>query len=258
MKPGKNKSSKCTGAQSPFQVEKSGDHRSSKGDGRKDEKDRAGSDNLLFIYDFLVVLQGLIELVEPKAMFLDDQLMESWGIAASDTTIPVGSEKKSLVSRLLRKRASDSSLRGRVSGAARGSLPDAIDPAATAYVLFTSGTTSDPKGVCISQSALFAHVTTLSRLYELTPDSRILNTLILSHTDGVTQGPDGMRTALLESFRAKHVTKDVAVPFLLVDFFESLPEYNRLLRASVTERADTTPSLADRYRFFLLQGMSLP
>lgn len=58
-----------------------------------------------------------------------------------------------------------------------------------AYVLFTSGTISEPKGVMISHKNLFAHLSTLTRQFDHSEDSRILNTLPLDHTDGLIQGP---------------------------------------------------------------------
>jgi len=58
-----------------------------------------------------------------------------------------------------------------------------------AYIMFTSGTTDQPKGVCISHRALFAHLATLRRRYDYRADSRIMNTLMLAHADGMIQGP---------------------------------------------------------------------
>jgi long-chain acyl-CoA synthetase len=67
--------------------------------------------------------------------------------------------------------------------------PVAVSPDTIAYVLFTSGTTADPKGVQISHRALLAHLQTLSRVYGLSADSRLLNNLLLYHADGLVQGP---------------------------------------------------------------------
>ena len=58
-----------------------------------------------------------------------------------------------------------------------------------AYILFTSGTTSDPRGVMISHGNLFAHLDTLNKVYGLNENDRILNILMLYHADGVIQGP---------------------------------------------------------------------
>ncbi|GAB4040287.1 AMP-binding protein [Spirosoma gilvum] len=70
-----------------------------------------------------------------------------------------------------------------------GALPRQIDPETVAYILFTSGTTSDMKGVQITHQGLFSHLHTLSQVYGLTSESRILNNLLLYHADGIIQGP---------------------------------------------------------------------
>lgn len=66
-------------------------------------------------------------------------------------------------------------------------LPD--DPSALAYILFTSGTTSDPAGVMISHGALAANMATIARVHEINETSRLFNDMILSHADGLIQGP---------------------------------------------------------------------
>jgi acyl-coenzyme A synthetase/AMP-(fatty) acid ligase/acyl carrier protein len=58
-----------------------------------------------------------------------------------------------------------------------------------AYIIFTSGTTSEPKGVMITHENLFAHLSTLTTVYGLNKDSRLLNILMLYHADGCIQGP---------------------------------------------------------------------
>jgi long-chain acyl-CoA synthetase len=68
------------------------------------------------------------------------------------------------------------------------SPPIAVDPTSTAYILFTSGTTSRPKGVEISHRALFAQMATFVRQYGFDPRTRLMNLLPLHHTDGLTQG----------------------------------------------------------------------
>lgn len=65
-------------------------------------------------------------------------------------------------------------------------LPQATEP--TAYILFTSGTTSTPSGVCITRRSLAAHLRTLNRLFEYGAGSRIFNATPLAHTDGLVQG----------------------------------------------------------------------
>jgi long-chain acyl-CoA synthetase len=66
-------------------------------------------------------------------------------------------------------------------------IPGSAD--ALAYLLFTSGTTSAPKGAMITHRSLFAHLQTLSRLFGYGPESRIFNGMVLAHADGLVQGP---------------------------------------------------------------------
>ena len=71
-------------------------------------------------------------------------------------------------------------------------IPRQLEPilkSDVAYVLFTSGTTADPKGVIINHENLFTHLQTLSKTYGLNENARILNILMLYHADGCIQGP---------------------------------------------------------------------
>lgn len=64
-----------------------------------------------------------------------------------------------------------------------------MDPDALAYILFTSGTTSDPAGVMINRGALAANVATIARVLEIDSSARVFNDMILAHGDGLVQGP---------------------------------------------------------------------
>jgi acyl-CoA synthetase (AMP-forming)/AMP-acid ligase II/acyl carrier protein len=66
-------------------------------------------------------------------------------------------------------------------------LPDDLD--ALAYLLFTSGTTSSPSGVMITQRNLLANVQTIGRILGVDAQSRIFNDMVLAHGDGLVQGP---------------------------------------------------------------------
>jgi long-chain acyl-CoA synthetase len=63
-----------------------------------------------------------------------------------------------------------------------------LDAAGLAYILFTSGTTSAPSGVCISRGNMFANLATLTRIFGYDARSRIFNDMILAHADGLVQG----------------------------------------------------------------------
>ncbi len=65
---------------------------------------------------------------------------------------------------------------------------DPVDDEIPAYVMFTSGTTSTPKGVVVSRAALRHHVATLAAVFAYDPDARLLSFLPTHHTDGLVHG----------------------------------------------------------------------
>ncbi len=58
-----------------------------------------------------------------------------------------------------------------------------------AYILFTSGTTSEPSGVEITWTNLTSHLSTLERLFCFDGKSRVFNATPIAHTDGLVLGP---------------------------------------------------------------------
>lgn len=64
-----------------------------------------------------------------------------------------------------------------------------LDPDGLAYILFTSGTTAAPSGVCINRRNLFANLATLTRVFGIDSGARVFNDMIIAHADGLIQGP---------------------------------------------------------------------
>jgi acyl-[acyl-carrier-protein]-phospholipid O-acyltransferase/long-chain-fatty-acid--[acyl-carrier-protein] ligase len=60
------------------------------------------------------------------------------------------------------------------------------DPAATAVVLFTSGSESRPKGVALSHDAILANIAQMHAVIDFTPADRFLNALPMFHSYGLT------------------------------------------------------------------------
>jgi long-chain acyl-CoA synthetase len=58
-----------------------------------------------------------------------------------------------------------------------------------AYILFTSGTTADPKGVMVTHGNMFSHLATFRRLFGYDRHSVLFNNMALGHADGLFQGP---------------------------------------------------------------------
>jgi long-chain acyl-CoA synthetase len=74
-------------------------------------------------------------------------------------------------------------------------LPVSLPDSTSAFILFTSGTTSRPKGVEASLGAVTAHMATMHRQYGYDEHSVVLNGLPLHHSDGINHGPVNIMAA---------------------------------------------------------------
>lgn len=142
----------------------------------------------------------LIEAADVKAVFADRAFLDRAQVARfvppGTLVMPVESGKKPArggVSRFLgrRRQAGDpASFPGVLNDAGESDrLPADVAADDLAYILFTSGTTSRPKGVEITHANLFAQERTFVRQYGLDRAAEILNVLPMFHTDGLTHGP---------------------------------------------------------------------
>lgn len=136
---------------------------------------------------------AIINHCKARFIFADQEIGEAWNLESNDfrevTSIHHGPENGLLQKLLNRKRQESSTFPACIDLLPASDLPEEIDPLTDAYILFTSGTTSAPKGVRISHRALFSHLETLSKVYQLNSNARIFNNLMLSHSDGMVQGP---------------------------------------------------------------------
>jgi long-chain acyl-CoA synthetase len=180
--------------------------------------------------------KALTAKADPRLVIADRALAAKWGLAALPAPlleiVPAAPRTGGLLGRLAGPAAPTEGLLSRLAQLDPRPAPAEIPPETIAYIMFTSGTTSQPKGVCISHRALFAHAATLTRVYGLGPDSQILNTLMLSHADGIIQGPVlafasgatlhrplkfeiGKLERLLDAVYQLRITHMVAVPTML-------------------------------------------
>ena len=102
----------------------------------------------------------------------------------------------------------------------------AIDPDALAEIVYTSGTTGDPKGVMLTHRNIAINATTLAGVVPLGPETRLLSILPLSHMYGLNPGflapltagasvvyPTSLQPPVLaRTFRERKVTMLLAVP----------------------------------------------
>lgn len=120
-------------------------------------------------------------------------------------------------------------------------------PDSGGLMLYTSGTTSRPKGVLLPQSALTAQARSLHEAWEYSPNDRLLHVLPLHHIHGVVNALitpilAGSSIEFLYPFNADAVWERLASPFISseaitpeslktpITFFTVVPTiYNRLL-----------------------------
>ncbi|MEO6340624.1 MAG: AMP-binding protein [Caulobacteraceae bacterium] len=136
---------------------------------------------------------ALVAKANPKLVIADRDLAGKWGLSGGRwpliEIVSAPAHKGGLLGRIAGGSAPQEGLLRELDALAPLPTPSDIPSETLAYIMFTSGTTSQPKGVCISHRALFAHLATLTSLFGYDGDSQILNTLMLSHADGIIQGP---------------------------------------------------------------------
>lgn len=133
-----------------------------------------------------------------------------------------------------------------------GELPD-IDSARRAMILYTSGTTSKPKGVVTTHNNIEAQITTLVNAWEWAKEDHILNILPLHHVHGIINVLScalwsGASCEFLPKFDAKNVweifaserlTLFMAVPtiyYKLISHWEELPEEEQKKLSAATSK----------------------
>lgn len=219
----------------------------------------SGNDNAVAVMVFALVRCGIAAaLVNPEApadeilnlcraseaagAILDSAIDESAKVAET-MGFPVlriedaGKRSGGLMGRLLRRKEDPSDDVATFPGALREypemeTAPGDVSADQTAMILFTSGTTSRPKGVELTHRNISAQCAVFRSQYEYDPDSRILNVLPFHHTDGLNQGPFVALLAgatvfrrmkfsvqrlgeLLDSIYADRITHFVTVPTVL-------------------------------------------
>lgn len=120
--------------------------------------------------------------------------------------------------------------------------PD-VDPDSLAEIVYTSGTTGDPKGVMLTHRNITTNAASLRSVVPIGPETRLLSILPLSHMYGLNPGllapliagssviyPTSLQPPVLaRTFREQHVTMLLAVPQVM-----------KLLTNAIERRVDAT------------------
>lgn len=211
-----------------------------------------------------VEVARLIAAAEPRMVFVDRAIMPIEDVVAlsPENCQPIAIDgtpslrKRSLVSKLLGGNRLDVPLtadRGAFPALLQDVEPPSFAPAqadaAVAHMLFTSGTTSRPKGVEITHGNIRAQLSTFLSVYGYDASSRILNILPLHHTDGLMQGPvvaliagatvyrpGRFRVAdlpgLVATVREERITHFIVVPTILSLMMRLDEKYNDSFKGS--------------------------
>jgi long-chain acyl-CoA synthetase len=191
-------------------------------------------------------LQNLIRAADAKALFMDRAIIARSNVEASKradaAVVPIQNHatgNASFLRRLAnRVRAEPPALDELAYPAVlqrlapMKDLPREVPETTLAYILFTSGTTSRPKGVEITHRNLAAQMQTFVRHYGLNEKTRLLNVLPLHHTDGLQGVTVTLAAAatlfrrvrfrvdrlpeLLDTIYADRITHFVTVPSVIV------------------------------------------
>jgi long-chain acyl-CoA synthetase len=181
----------------------------------------------------------LLEIGAPVAIFADRAVLGRWRLPGGPEPVEITPPERAsgaLFRRLVRRAepapAAAAGWPRLLDAVSEADPPAALDPDGDAHVLFTSGTTSTPKGVRIGRRALFAHLRTLREVFGYDETTRTLNVLPLHHTDGLVHGPlvafdagavvhrpapfrIGGLPALLDAIYAERITHWITVPAVL-------------------------------------------
>jgi cyclohexanecarboxylate-CoA ligase len=134
---------------------------------------------------------------------------------------------------------------------------DRVDPDSLLMLMYTSGTTAEPKGVLHTHNTLMAEVRSLQRIHDLGHEDATLMPSPLTHVSGVIHAilaPAvlGTRAVLMERWDATAALRLIAREG--ITYMVGAPTF----LADLTEAAEREPVDLPRFRLFSCGGASVP
>ncbi|XP_060530056.1 malonate--CoA ligase ACSF3, mitochondrial-like [Cylas formicarius] len=164
----------------------------------------------------------------------------------------------------------------RTSDLEQGGKEDAFYNKSDAMILYTSGTTANPKGVVLSHKNLSAQVGALLNSWKFTPDDVMLHTLPLHHIHGIINALlcplyAGAKTIMLKKFNAntvwsyllgvsarpedRRISLFMGVPTM---YFKLIDEYERVFQSDAKMAEYIKNTLRSKIRLMISGSAPLP
>ncbi len=140
--------------------------------------------------------QRLLKHSDIKGAIVDESLIETWELGDSFPILSIDESQHrehNLLNELLNKKRKHQNILNQsyphiLKGFAKTEGPNTLALDLDAYIIFTSGSTANPKGVQISHHSLLRHIETVIKHFSYSEKTRSLNMLPFHHGDGLNHG----------------------------------------------------------------------
>ena len=138
-------------------------------------------------------------------------------------------------------------------------LVEALDPAAVALIVYTSGTTGPPKGAMLSQANMLAAARAFQQVFEARADDEVLSYLPLCHiAERLASVIDALATGYVVNFGEGGQSFPTDLREVQPTFFLGVPRVWEKMMATVQIRtADATWLKRSMYEFWIARGDGL-